>query len=328
MRIFSFLTFLILTWSAGAQPSYEENKLTANLTFGSSLPGGLLSGRSLVLYEPSYTSQELQEAQKYFQQAGIDAVSYIDIDYVLAGPDPSRVFAGYFNTRVIKFLIILQKNGKEYQSIFTEYTGTKNFVSKEKTAWKQSNTSLVELLRTIYRFAISTQKKENYLINDVPETGFLLNFFRQQAEKFPLDVRNYKSAIPRWGNEADQKELEAILNENLPVKYEFVDPDLTDAELEGKGYRLVLRFVHTRGDVAREILGYDATQKSSSLLTTYFVNGEAKIKTIPAKQMVYKFYFKNPEYGNIFVGSKWDADETWQDALKNLIYSLRSELRF
>lgn len=141
-------------------------------------------------------------------------------------------------------------------------------------------------------------------------------------------MRNYKSAIPRWSNEADQKELEAIVNENLPVKFEFVDPELTDAELEGKGYRLVLRFVHTRGDVAREILGYDATQKSSSLPTRYFVNGEAKIKNIPARQTVYKFYFKNPEYGNIFLGGKWDADETWQDALKNHIASLRSELRF
>jgi hypothetical protein len=328
VRPFFLLAFLFSFLFAAAQPSSEENKLTSNLTFGSSLPGGVLSGRSLVLYESSYTNQELLEAQKYFQQAGIDAVSYIDIDYVLAGPDPSRVFATYFNTRVIKFFIILQKNGKEYQCIFTEFTGNKNFVSKEKTSWKQSNTSFVELLRTVYRFAISTQKKENFLINDVPETGFTLNFFREQTEKFSGDIRNYKSAIPRWGNEADEKELEAIVKENFPVKFEFVDPDLTDAELEGKGYRLVLRFVHTRGDIAREILGYDRAQKSSSLPTTYFVNGEAKIKTIPAKQMVYKFYFKNPEYGNIFLGSKWDADETWQDALKNHIFSLRNELRF
>jgi len=90
----------------------------------------------------------------------------------------------------------------------------------------------------------------------------------------------------------------------------------------------VLRFVHTRGDAARDILGYDVTQTASSLLTTYFVDGSLKVKTLPSKKMIYKFYFKNTEYGNIFLGNKWDGDETWQDALKNHILGLRAELKF
>jgi hypothetical protein len=86
--------------------------------------------------------------------------------------------------------------------------------------------------------------------------------------------------------------------------------------------------VHTRGDAARDILGYDVTQTAGSLLTNYFADGEPKIKTVPSRKMVYKFYFKNTEYGNVFVGSKWDADDTWQAALRNHLLTLRAELRF
>jgi len=327
---FLFLLFLLLSFLPGnSQPSSEEDKLTKNLNFGSDLPPGLLAGRSLVLYEQAYTTTELQEAQKYFQQTGIDAINYLDIDYVLAGPDPSRTFFNYFNNRNIKFLIVLQKNDKEYLCIITEYSGTMEFADKAHRSWKQSHASFLELLRTIYRFAISTQKKANFLINDVPEIGFDLRFFREEpAQRFTGDLRTFKSAIPRWGNEQDDKELEALVKEKFPLKCELVDANLTDTELANKGYRLVLRFVHTRGDAARDILGYDVTQTAGSLLSSYFVNGESKVKTVPSKKMIYKFYFKNTEYGNIFLGNKWDADETWQDALRNHILGLRSELKF
>lgn len=311
------------------QPVSEEDKLIKNLNFGSDLPPGLLAGRSLVLYEIAYTQAELQEAQKYFQQAGIDAVNYLDIDYVLAGPDPSRTFFNYFNNRSVKFLIILQKNDKEYQSIITEYSGTLDFADNAHRSWKQSHTSFVELLRTIYRFAISTQKKANFLINDVPEIGYEARFFKEEpAQRFSNDIRTFKTAIPRWGNEQDEKELEALVKEKFPQKCELVDPKLTDVELSDKGYRYVLRYVHTRGDAARAILGYDVAQTAGSLLTSYFVDGELKVKTFPSKKMIYKFYFKNTEYGNIFVGNKWDADETWQDALRNHVTGLRTELKF
>ena len=135
-------------------------------------------------------------------------------------------------------------------------------------------------------------------------------------------------AVTRWGNEADDKELDNFFKENYKFKYELVDPDLTDAQLSDIGFRLVLRCVHTRGDVARDILGYDLSQTGGSLPTTYFVEGEPRIKTIRAKKIIYKFYLKNTEYHNIFLGTKWDADETWQEALKNHIDAMRNEQKF
>jgi hypothetical protein len=328
VKSYFFIFSLLISFSGLSQVLSEEDKLISRLNFGSSLPSGILSHRSMVLHEITYTKDELQEIQKYFQQAGIDAVAYLDVDYVLSGIDPSRVYSNYFNARLIKFLIFLRKEKNQYQIIFTEFNGTRNFVDKDHVTWKFNHQSLPELLRTVYRFAISSERKNNLMINDVAESGNPMNFYRgKRDERFSPDVRPFKTAIPRFGNETDDKLLEAFMKENLTTKYDLVDPDLTDAELEEKGYRLVLRFVHTRGDVARDILGYDLTQTASSLSTNYFVDGEFRIKTIRSKQMIYKFYIKNTEYGNIFLGSKWDADETWQDALKNHIQALRVELK-
>jgi hypothetical protein len=330
----SFVRYLIslvlLSFSVAVfgQPSSEEDKLTSRLNLGSSLPKGFLAQRSMVLYEISYTDKELKDIQKYFQQAGIDAVAYMDVDYVLSGVDPCRMFSAYFTNRVIKFLILLQKKNDQYQIVITEYNGATTYVDKDHTAWTLSNSSLHELMRQVYRFAIASETKKNFLISDVPETGVPLSFYRgKRDEKFTGDVRQFKMAVPRLGNEADDKQLEALLKENLNTKYDFVDAELTDAQLSEKGYRLVLRFIHTRGDAARDILGYDVTQTASSLSTNYFEEGTAKIKTIRAKQMIYKFYIKNTDYGNIFLGTKWDADETWQDALKNHILVMKSELK-
>lgn len=327
VKSYFVVVFLLISSFSFSQPSSEEDRLTSKLNFGSSLPSGILSNRSMVLHEISYTKEELQEAQKYFQQAGIDAVAYLDVDYVLSGIDPARIYSNSFASRGIKFLILLQKVNEQYQIIVTEFNGTRSFVDKEHVSWKYTHQSLRELLRTVYRFAVSTERKNNLMINDVPEDGTAMNFYKgRRDERFSPDVRQFKVAIPRFGNEADDKALAEMLKENLK-KYDLVDPDLTDAELEGKGYRLVLRFIHTRGDAARDILGYDLTQTASSLSTTYFLDGQQQVKTIRAKQMIYKFYFKNTEYGNIFLGSKWDADETWQDALKNHIQALRLELK-
>lgn len=326
-RFFCLYLFVHFTFWISAQPTEEEN-LMSNLNFGVDLPKGILGNRSVVLYEIDYTPQELQETQKYFQQAGIDAVSFLDIDYVLAGAEIAPLFSNYFNSRKIKFLIILSKVNTQYQIVFTEFNGTKKFSDTTKISWKQSDSSLVELLRRVYRFAVSSERKTNLLINDVPDTRIEMKFFRgRQDERYSPDVRIFKIAIPKWGNEIDDKLLEDFLKENYPMKYALVDAELSDAQLNEQGYRFVLRYVHTRGDVARDILGYDVGQTAGSLPTTYYVGKEAMIKTIRTKKSIYKFFLKNAEYGNIFLGNKWDADETWQEALKNHIAGLRIDQR-
>ncbi len=325
MKPLFYLT-LLLTFNASAQLTQQESDLVAKLNFTNSIPADLISTRSLVLYQNTFTRAELEETQKFFQQTGIDAVAYFDIARVLAGHDTRKAYANYFNVRGIKFLILLQKNQTGYQYIFCTFVGTKEMTDKTSIAWKQENSSLSELLKTIYRFAVSNLKKRNFLINDLPETDMAVNIFTGRInENFSIEVKSFKTAIPRFGNPKDDEELETYLKENFPVKYELVDAQADEEVLLTKGFRTVLRFVHTRGILAKDILGYDVTQLARSLPTTIFVNGEAQIKTIPANEPVYKFYFRSIEYGNIFLGPRWDADVTWQDALKNHIQALKTD---
>ncbi len=88
--------------------------------------------------------------------------------------------------------------------------------------------SFTELLRTVYRFAISTQRKENFLINDVhPEIGFDIRFFqeRSQHKSSRGDIKTFKFChLPLGQMKKDDKELEALVKENFPVKCDLVDP--------------------------------------------------------------------------------------------------------
>lgn len=326
---FKALLFLLLIGTGSfAQSVSEKDAVMSRLNYIDVVPEGLLSKRALVLYDESLTKKELEETQKAFQQTGIDAVAYVVTDYVLAGPDPLRAFVTYLSNRGVDFLIFFEKK-KDYSITFVRYNNTKDLVDVSAPAWKQSHNFLKEMLQMTFRLAISNQKKQNLLINEYPETDVPIKYFiGRRNETFTSDVKSFKIAVVKWGNEKADAELEQILKESFPVKYELVDAKVEERELGSRGFRTVLRFVHTRGSVAKEILGYDLTQLARSLSTVYYVNGEADIKTIPANETVYKFYVKHIEYGNIFMGKGWDADITWQDALKNHLQAMRQALQF
>lgn len=326
MRI---LAALLLSFALGAQAqSTEENALTASLSIGAALPTDLLSTRSVVLFQNAVTKADLEETQKYFQQTGIDAVCYFDIDYVLGGVDTRRAFANYFSFRNIKYIIVIQKKNGEYTYYIGSYCGSRDIFDKTSQGWKQSNSSQVELLRTIYRFATSNLKRQNFLINDLPEMDIAMNYFTGRInQNFSVEAKSFKMAVPKMESERDNLELEAFMKQYYPFKFEMVDATMEEAELLARGFRTVLRVLHTRGAIAREILGYDPTQTGRSLATTFFADGVTQIKTIPSQEPVYKFYVKSTEYGNLFLGNKWDAEVRWQDALRNYVMAVRADAK-
>ncbi|MFM7854931.1 MAG: hypothetical protein ACKO96_24130, partial [Flammeovirgaceae bacterium] len=223
---------------------------------------------------------------------------------------------------------LLQKDNNQYHYFFGTFCGNKNLFDKASVGWKQSNTSQTELLRIIYRLAISNLKRQNFLINDLPELDINITYFTGRLnQNFSVEAKSFKTAVPKMETETENRELEVFLKEFYPFKYELVDSKIEEADLGAKGFRTILRMVHAPGNIAREVLGYDPTQAGRSIATTYFVDGAPQIKTIPATDRVYKFYIKNIEYGNIFLGNKWDADTTWQDALRNYIMALRADAK-
>jgi hypothetical protein len=325
----TLFAFCLVSICAFGQPDFEKDILLSRLSYSDAIPEDLLASRAVVLYDQSVTQKELEEMQTAFQQTGIDAEAYFNSDDVLAGVDPEKAFSVFLTARQISFLIFFSKEKQEYVITFVRYNGKGDLISNSTPAWQQKGLVLKEALLSTYRFAVSSQKKKNLLINDLPETDIPIKYFTgRRNETYTALVKTFKVAVPKFGNAQADTALVHMLKQYFPVKYELVDPELDDRELERKGFITVLRFIHTRGRVAKKILEYDLTQMASSIASVMMLNGEPQIKTIPAEEPVYKFYIKHLEYGNIFLGNKWDTDQSWQIALANHLQLMRLDLKY
>ncbi len=320
---------LVLSAINSLGQSLEEEKVYAKLIFTDKVPDNLLSFRSAVFYESAFSQSELEEIQKGFQQTGIDAVIYFETPLAMAGSDPRLAHARYLITRAIQFLIFLRKTDREYEFSVTSFNGKNDFVEQGQATWQMKSSNLNDLLRSIFRACSNSQKKQNFLINDYPEHEVTVNaIVGKRLESLAKDINYFKVAIPKFGDPEADQQLAQYFKDNFPIKYEIVETLADEKELRKKGFLYILRFVHAKGLIAKEILGYDGSKSESAITTIKYVNGELQVKTIPSETPIFKFYFKNMEFDNVHLGSKWDADITWQEALNNHIQGYRQEVKF
>jgi hypothetical protein len=326
-----FLPGLLLVLLLTFVDSRAQNKLISQLKISDTAPEKLLSTRSLVLFENTYTTEELGNIQKAFQQIGIDADFYLDFTKVVAGIDTERAYSAYFTTREITFLIFLTKSSEGYNFYATEYNNTMQFVTPGQFAWKVSNRRLDELMTTIYRDSWLREKKQNFLINDIPETDIVVPIITgRRSELFPIDLRIDKMAVPRLDDDALQAEVDTLFKKLYPYpeKYQVVKMPPDEKDLVKQGFQYVLLYLYVDGKSAREILGYDMTRNVATAYgSVSYPNGAPQVKTISVDQPVYKFYIKHIRSGNVFLGTKWDADESLAQALKNHIMGFRNEFK-
>ncbi|MCU0419466.1 MAG: hypothetical protein MUC38_07385 [Cyclobacteriaceae bacterium] len=315
-----------LAWPACAQSPIEK-KWTASWKTAQALPDKLLAGRSVVLHGPSLTREELQTAQTVFQQTGIDAVGYFETDQVFAGTDAQRSFANYFNRRQISFLIALTKSEKGYLISIVPYNRKPGLTEEGVAAWQVRSASWREALMVLYTTAARALKRENFLVNDLPEQDLRVGVVRGDRQEicYP-NIRLARIAVPRFDAPAQNDSLEVFLKMHFPVKYELVDGQWSDRELLDRGFTFVLRHFYTRGSLIKELLQYEVKTETAFATATY-PQGQLMLKPIPARAYVYKFYLKELEYGNLYLGSRWDADLTWPEALLNHIRLYQADRR-
>lgn len=327
VRFILLLLFLLTSAFSQGQAISEEDLFISKLKLTQTPPAELLASRSAVLFSSQYTQKELEEIQKGFQQIGIDAVSYVESERALAGPDLMTAYSRYFLKRSIKFLIFMKRDKQEYQFYFVSFNGTSHWTDPDPSAWFVHALRLGGVLQTIYRSVISSQKRQNLLVNDYPERSGPLSAISGSArrdENLAPNVRVLKLAVQKTGDAPADAELQAYLKENFQVKYEIVEPNVEEKDLLQGGFIYVLRFIHAPGSLAKEILGYDMNKAESAFMTASYPGGTLQLKTIPSENTIYKFYIKHIEDNIFYLGLKWDADLTWQDALKNHVDGYRA----
>jgi hypothetical protein len=324
-----FLIFFLLGFHPVAgQFVIPEDQRIEQLNLQGALPEKLLSTRSAGFYDYRLTTKELAEVQLTFQKTGIDAIIYFEIDKLFASKDVTKAFGDYLLKREIVNLIFIEKNDQGYRISITPFSTKENVIEPKQTAWSITNRLLTEALKKLYTMAANQQKKQNLLINDAPETDAKVDaILGKRNEFFAADLKVDPLAVPKTGDPAIDKELEDIFKNNYPLKFKMTEPGIPEKELRRQGQLYVLGCIYARGSVTKELLGYDMTKSESALLSLTFQDGKQQLKNIPSNTPVFKFYFKHIDSGNVFLGTKWDADITWQQALLNHIRGMKAELR-
>ena len=315
---------VLLFW----QTTTRAQQVTTKLQFSANPIADLLASRSVVLYDHTYQRSDLDQIQKSFQQIGIDPIAYFETDLVLAGKDVTRAFAEYFKTREVKNLVFLEKTDVTFQFIATAFDPKSELFIPTQSAWRVSGDRLGDLLRTVWQDSWQSQKKQNFLVNEFPEMDIVVDPITGNRQEFyAIDLKVDNLAIPRFGNEAMDKELEQFFKDNYPLKYKVVDTGSNEQELRKQGFLYVMCFVHTRGVAAREVLGYDMRKAENVYASITFPGDQLQLKILPKESEIYKFYFRHIDNGNVFLGTKWDADITWQEALRNHILGFKLEAK-
>lgn len=314
--------------TAIAQFTLNEKEWIEQMNLKGGLPDKMLSGRTVIFYDYRLTEKELSDAQQSFQRTGIDAVAFFELDKLTAGKDVTKAFGDYLNKREVSCLLFIEKGEQEFRISVTKFNGNETVIDLEQEAWSSSNRLLAEVLKDLYRTASSQQKKQNLLINDFPEMELGINPIRGNRNEFyALDLKVDPLAVPKTGNEVIDKELEEIFGVNYPLKYKLTEPGTSEKDLRKQGLLYVVCVIHTRGIIAKELLGYDISKAESALVSVTYPDLQQQVKNIPSNTPVYKFYFKHIDSGNVFFGTKWDADLTWQQALLNQLKGMKTELR-
>jgi hypothetical protein len=325
--IFVFLAPLSTSLLSAQMPP-SPKQLVDQLPSSTEFPPKLLATRTAVFHSHTMTEKELKVVQEYLQRTGIDAVFYFPVDMLTAGKDVMRAFADLLNKREISNILFLERDSDSFRVTVTTYNGKETIVDEQQACWSVSNRILIECLKLLQRSAQANLKKENLLINDVPETEITVNpILGKRNEFFAVDMKVDMVAVPRFGDESMDKDLSEIFTAHFPFPFKLVDPAIGERDLRKQGMLYIFCLIHARAEVARELLGYKSTKSESAFVSVTYPDGQQQLKTIPSNTEVYKVYFKHIDSGNVFLGTKWDADVTWQQALINNIKAMKAELR-
>jgi hypothetical protein len=304
-----------------------------------------------------------REAHQTFKSAGLDAVAYYNLGDVEAGRDASIKLAAELKSRQIENIVILSrvplkiagKDTERFAILITDFNSEASFISHGQTAYKQVAKDTEKLFKDFDKdIRKSGMAKENHLIIDQPEfiagAGNIIKGRRNEI--FAQDLKLDKLAVPRFeeatipdkrpGGNANnnlEKEIEKSnklvkrnnltlqeIMQNYPYEYSLVDQSIEEDKLRQDGYQFILMRLHTTGENVKNMLGYEVDPSETDYVTLKQKGMSMTMRHIPAKAPVYKYYIKHIYTGDVYLGTPWDADESWEDALANYINNMKKDL--
>lgn len=295
-----------------------------------------------------------KKAHPAFKGMKIDAVAYYYLDDVFASAEAQESFAKEIEQREVKYVMVLEqsaanKTGVEsYRITITAFDDKPSFISEKQKAWQTEGPVLDVLLQDMRKEMIRAEmERENYLIPDIPEFFTDASILKgKRIATYAMDLKVDKLVIPKFkkyqtedstalsestlqkiaeynaGIDRKNRRLEEIMLD-YPLEYVLSDQS-SDGEVYNQGYQFVLKSIHGPGKTVREMLNYEIDPYETDYVT---IRAGSTLNTVPVEAVVYKYYVKHVYTQDAYLGSRWDADLTWEQALQNFIFHMKDILK-
>ena len=136
------------------------------------------------------------------------------------------------------------------------------------------------------------------------------------------DLRAINQEVPL------QNQRLAEVMEDYPFDFYLGESGMNEEDIAKKGYQYILYHLHTTGYNIKTMLGYPVDETETDYITVQYRDFTPNLVRIPVSPTGFtSFYVKHILTGNVFLGSKWDADTTWDQALVNYIENMKAEIR-
>lgn len=351
--LLSALAFLLLFMGFSQIPLYHFRELEKTLT----VPSNINRERTVVIVQVPDIKDEFikvgaweslsSQAHKAFITMGIDPILYLNHYDLLASDQSLEIYSELFSKRRVKNLLFITQTPDSFELIMAPFDGTKNLVANGAEAFYMTDPELYQLLlKTGKEIRRADYEIFNFLVPEKP--NFLAGISiidKTQLKNYPGILRRSTLAVERFAlmpspdginNELQIKieqyndgikrmneELELLIKD-YPYDYVIIDP-MSDQDLLRNKHQFILRSIHGQAKTLREMLDYKVDASETDFISVIpIIPDQTRAKRVPRNALVHKFYIKQNISKNVHVG-EWDADETWQAALSNMIGNLTIE---
>ena len=353
--VLPIIVLLVFFTKGVAQPVHSGLLKRTYLEYVNNLPKYLLNTKSAVVLIAPTRAEAVDMANEIhpdFVRSGIDAVAYYHVDDLFVNEKMAEQLSANMDKREIKYMIVLEKDQGTYRLVITAHEENTGYLEAGNKAYKIENKELRAIGNALYSQAYSMER-QNFLIIDNPEfppldvkmKGRRYEAYRPDLKTEKLVFRYFKLlTLPdstttgediekvrayiatRNAEITEQNRLLDQVLASYPYPYELVDANITDKELNDEELRYVMQVVHTTNSNTRDILGFSEKTDVTEYVSVTMNNGQGSIKRIPATEEVYKYYVHHIPSESNYLGTKWDADITWQQALKNYLQLMKAEI--
>lgn len=354
MRLLPIVLLLLSISISGQSPLYQ----LVDLKYITEIPTTLTNSRSAVIVTNPDINGEFRKigdwkiiankAHEAFVKMKIDPVFYINLYDLNASASATESFVEIFNQRKISNFIFITETTIGFQIVIAPNKNGKELLIHGQIAYSLEAESLNSVLLMLGKeIRRSDQTLGNFLI---PEKGAFLSgvsiIENTQLKNYPGQLRRSVLAVERFKKLPEPKNgsesvLENVQNFNLqidlnnaelesimklyPFDYVIIDP-MSDEDLLRNRHQFLVRSVTGSAASVRQMLDFTIVPSENNYVSVIpIMPDKTSIKSIPSDAIVTKFYVRQNISKNVHVG-EWDADETWQLALKNMIGNLTQRL--